>query len=189
MSTWNQLFHLNENENTKKKGKFTYLSWTHAWTALMKTGLDVGYTVGDVEYHKDETATVHTEMTIDGVTFPMWLPVMDHRNNSVSNPHANDINKARMRCLVKNIAMFGLGIYIYAGEDLPEAPAFDYATIQASVDAVIKGIAEGNLSAARKAWQEMTQDEKNQAWVAKSKGGSFNTAEKKVLQSTEFREA
>ena len=121
MSTWSKLFHLNENENAEKKGKFTYLSWTHAWTALMKQGLDVSYLVKDVEYHNDGTATVHTEMTIDNITFPMWLPVMDNRNQSIVSPNANDINKARMRCLVKNIAMFGLGIYIYSGEDLPEA--------------------------------------------------------------------
>ena len=54
----------------------------------------------------------------------MFLAVMDFKNKAVPNPNAMDINNSRMRCLVKNIAMFGLGLYIYAGEDLPEAPGF-----------------------------------------------------------------
>ena len=59
---------------------------------------------------------------IEDETLEMWLPVMNHRNQSLSVDQANmfDINKTLMRCLTKNLAMFGLGHYIYAGEDLPE---------------------------------------------------------------------
>jgi hypothetical protein len=189
MSTWEQLFSVNVNENTNQKGKFTYLSWTFAWSELMKVCPTATYTIDEVEYHQDNSASVHTTITIDGLTHQMFLAVMDFKNKSVPNPDSMAINNARMRCLVKNIAMFGLGRYIYAGEDIPEAAPFDYSTIQPSVDAIIKGIAEGNVSTVRVVWDEMTTDERNASWRAKTRGGCFNTAEKKFLQSTEFRES
>jgi len=187
MDNWNKLFSVNVNNNTKVKGKFTYLSWTFAWSELMKICPDATYTIEDVEYHNDGSATVHTTMTIDEITHQMFLAVMDFKNKAVQNPNAMDINNSRMRCLVKNIAMFGLGLYIYAGEDLPEAPAFDYDSIKPSIDAIIKGIAENDLSSAREAWEELTENEKRHSWKAKRDGGPFTQAEKKVLQSTEFR--
>lgn len=64
---------------------------------------------------------VRTEVTVGEETHEMWLPIMDNRNRAVMEPNAMDINKAVMRCLTKNLAMFGLGLYIYAGEDLPDA--------------------------------------------------------------------
>lgn len=66
----------------------------------------------------------------------MWLPVIDHRNKAIQNPNSFDINKNKMRCLVKCLGMFGLGLYIYAGEDLPEAeknPPFDLAAYEKAV--------------------------------------------------------
>ena len=65
---------------------------------------------------------VQTQVTAGNQTYEMWLPVMDMRNNAVLQPKMTDVNKAIMRCLTKNLAMFGLGLYIYAGEDLPEMP-------------------------------------------------------------------
>ena len=70
---------------------------------------------------QNDTVEVNVSVTVQGVTHSMWLPVMDNRNKSIVNPTTRDISDARMRCLVKAIAMHGLGIYIYAGEDLPEA--------------------------------------------------------------------
>ena len=64
---------------------------------------------------------VQTEVTAGDKTYEMWLPVMDIRNNTVLQPKMTEINKAIMRCLTKNLAMFGLGLYIYAGEDLPSS--------------------------------------------------------------------
>jgi hypothetical protein len=69
----------------------------------------------------NETCEVHVSVTVEGKTHSMFLPVMDNRNKSIANPSTRDISDARMRCLVKAIAMHGLGIYIYAGEDLPSA--------------------------------------------------------------------
>ena len=66
---------------------------------------------------------VYCTVTIDGLSRQMWLPVMDFKNQAISNPDVVQLNKAKMRCLVKCLAMFGLGHYIYAGEDLPSAEA------------------------------------------------------------------
>ena len=69
----------------------------------------------------DATAFVGVDATIKGITRRCLLPVMDHKNKAIPKPNAFDVNKAQMRCLQKAIAMHGLGLYIYAGEDLPEA--------------------------------------------------------------------
>ena len=132
---------INVNENTEKKNGLTYLSWAWAWAELKKVYPDATYQIRQFDgkpYLFDENLgyMVMTEMTIDGMTHEMWLPVMDGANKAMKDkPYAVqtkykeiavqpatmfDINTAIMRCLTKNIAMFGLGLYIYAGEDLPE---------------------------------------------------------------------
>ena len=96
-------------------------------------------------YDENTGYMVFTTVTIDGITHMMWLPVMDGANKAMKNqPYTYatkyngektvdaatmfDINKTIMRCLVKNLAMFGLGLYIYAGEDLPEAEVEEQKT-------------------------------------------------------------
>ena len=145
---------INVNENTEKKNGLTYLSWAWAWAELKKVYSDAVYQIRQFDgkpYLYDENLgyMVMTEMTVDGITHEMWLPVMDGANKAMKDkPYTYevkeyrngkwtgnytekdvaaatmfDINTAIMRCLVKNIAMFGLGLYIYAGEDLPEEDA------------------------------------------------------------------
>lgn len=121
----NMLISLNVNDKTEKKNGLTYLSWSSAWTEFLKVYPDAKYRVikreDGMPYFKDESgAFVYTEVTAGGITREMWLCVMDARNKAIKNPDAFDINKTIMRCLVKNLAIFGLGLYIYAGEDLPE---------------------------------------------------------------------
>lgn len=124
-----KLIDLNVNDKAEKKGKFTYLSWCWAWARFKEACPDAVYEIvkqpSGLPYICDpETGyMVFTKITAAGVTHEMWLPVLDY-NNKPLKPGAADmyaINKAIMRCLVKNMAMFGLGLYIYAGEDLPEA--------------------------------------------------------------------
>ena len=88
----------------------------------------------------NDTAEVNVAVTVEGVTHAMWLPVMDNRNKSIVNPTTRDISDARMRCLVKCIAMFGLGIYIYAGEDLPESTKTE--VVSADQSSEIKALLE-----------------------------------------------
>ena len=70
-------------------------------------------------FYPDGSASVHVTVSIGDLARSMWLPVMDNRNNAISNPTSRQISDAKMRCLVKCIAILGLGHYIFAGEDLP----------------------------------------------------------------------
>lgn len=138
MSTvFERLSAINVNEHVEKKKDLSYLSWAWAWSETKKACPDATYKIGETEYDEDLGFMCHTTVTIEGETLEMWLPVMDGANKSMKKQAYTystrfgdktveaattfDINKTIMRCLVKNLAMFGLGIYIYAGEDLPEA--------------------------------------------------------------------
>lgn len=122
-----ELNEINCNDKTEKKGKLTYLSWVWAWGELKKRYPDSNYTVYENKdgwlYHTDgKTAWVKTGVTVNGVEHIEYLPVMDYNNKSipVANITSYDVNKAIQRSLTKAIARHGIGLYIYAGEDLPE---------------------------------------------------------------------
>jgi len=138
MTTFEKLSAINVNKHVEKKKDLTYLSWAWAWSEVKKACPDATYKIGETEYDDALGFMCHTTVTIEGETLEMWLPVMDGANKSmlkrsytystrfgdktVESATTFDINKTMMRCLVKNLAMFGMGIYIYAGEDLPETP-------------------------------------------------------------------
>ena len=152
-----ELYSLNVNSYVEKKNDLSYLSWSYAWAEFKKVYPDATYEVKKDEqgrcYFGDELFgyMVYTSVTAGGLTYEMWLPVMDGANKAMKalpytykvadwqwNPAIRkkekvgeiektveamtmfDVNKTVMRCLVKNLAMFGLGLYIYAGEDLPQ---------------------------------------------------------------------
>ena len=123
-----ELLKVNVNDHTERKGQLTYLSWAWAWAEVLK--IDPAATWIAHQYGPQgseqpcmwigETAIVHCSVTINGLRRECLLPVMDHKNNAVKLPDARKISDAIMRCMTKAIAMHGLGLYIYAGEDLPE---------------------------------------------------------------------
>ena len=142
---------VNDNVEKKKTGKteLSYLSWSWAWAEVKKLFPDARYEILKFQsangnllpYLYDEKTgyMVFTNVTIDNLTHEMWLPVMDGANKAMKGEEYTystkysgektvdpasmfDVNKTIMRCLVKNLAMFGLGLYIYSGEDLPEEP-------------------------------------------------------------------
>lgn len=143
-----KLYTIDVSEKIEKKNDLSYLSWSWAWAELMKVYPQAKYEIKKFNdgqpYLYDEKLgyMVFTSITIDDDTKEMWLPVMDSNNKamkdhpykyqiknrstgqliekSVDPASMFDINKTIWRCLVKNISMFGLGLYIYAGEDLPE---------------------------------------------------------------------
>lgn len=155
-----QLYQLNLNDKVENKNGLTYLSWANAWAAFKMVYPNATYRIiknpqTNLPYFADETGImVYTEITADRTTYEMWLPVMDSANKAMKlQPYtyqvwdkANrkfvektveaatmfSINKTVMRCLVKNLAMFGLGLYIFAGEDMPETVSDDItqATVQ-----------------------------------------------------------
>lgn len=146
-TTFEKLSSINVNKFVEKKNGLTYLSWAYAWSETKKNCPSATYTIGETEYDDATGFMCHTEVTIDGETLEMWLPVMDGANKSmkkvgytyttrygekqVDAATSFDINKTIMRCLVKNLAMFGLGIYIYAGDDLPNAQEEAAPTVKA----------------------------------------------------------
>ena len=115
-------------EKTEKKNGLTYLSWAWAWGEVKKLHPDATYTIYENaqgwNYHSDgRTCWVKTGMTVNGIEHIEYLPMMDFRNASIKAEMVTsfDVNKAIQRSLTKAVARHGLGLYIYAGEDLPEA--------------------------------------------------------------------
>jgi hypothetical protein len=145
-SVFETLNAINVNDKVEKKKDLTYLSWSYAWGEVKKVYSDATYNIvfdpnTNKPYFYDETLgyMVMTSVTIQEQTLEMWLPVMDGANQAMKSEAYEystrygvktvdaatmfDINKTLMRCLTKNLAMFGLGLYIFAGEDLPEVDA------------------------------------------------------------------
>ena len=115
------------NGKTEQKNGLTYLSWAWAWTELKKRFPDATYTVYENDkgwnYFTDEsTCWVKTGVTVNGIEHIEYLPVMDFKNKSIplGSVTSFEVNKAIQRSLTKAIARHGLGLYIYAGEDLPD---------------------------------------------------------------------
>lgn len=120
-----ELLKINVNDHTERKGNLTYLSWAWAWAEVLKIDSAASWVAHEwadrpAMFLPDGSAMVKVSVTIKGDTKSCVLPVMDNRNRAIQNPDAFAINTAIMRCLAKAIAMHGLGLYIYAGEDLPE---------------------------------------------------------------------
>ena len=127
MSVFEKLNSINVNDKTESKNGLTYLSWAWAWAEVKKVAPNATYTIYENKdgwnYHTDgKTCWVKTGVTIDFVEHIEYLPVMDYRNKSIplENITSFDVNKAIQRSLTKACARHGLGLYIYAGEDLPE---------------------------------------------------------------------
>lgn len=125
-----ELNNVNVNDKTEKKNGLTYLSWAWAWGEIKKRHPDANYKVyesdGGMFYHTDgNTCWVKTGVTVNGIEHIEYLPIMDFKNKSI--PYGSvtsfDVNKAIQRSLTKACARHGLGLYIYAGEDLPEEDA------------------------------------------------------------------
>ena len=120
------LLKINVNGHTERKGNLTYLSWAWAWAEVLKIDPSARWTAHEwdnspVMVLRNGTAMVKVSVEIKGDIKTCILPVMDNRNKAIVDPDAFAVNTAIMRCLAKAIAMHGLGLYIYAGEDLPEA--------------------------------------------------------------------
>lgn len=170
---FDELYSLNVNENVEKKNGLTYLSWSWAIAEVLKKHPDMTYKIlrfeNNLPYTYDEKTgyMVFTEVTICGITREMWLPVMDGANKAMLDHEYKyevknyktgeliekkvapatmfDINKTIMRCLTKNFAMFGLGLYIYAGEDLPEEEQTRKIT-EEQIEKIQKLVAEDKIN-------------------------------------------
>lgn len=124
---FSKLNSINCNDKTEKKNGLTYLAWAYAWGEVKKLFPDATYTIYENAqgwfYHTDgNTCWVKTGVTINGIEHIEYLPVMDFKNRSIPVEQVTsfDVNKAIQRSLTKAVARHGLGLYIYAGEDLPD---------------------------------------------------------------------
>ena len=125
-SVFETLNAINVNGRTETKNGLTYLSWAWAWATAKEHYPESTYTIYEdadgVFYHRDHnSAWVKTGVTIEGIEHIEYLPIMDFRNNSIElvKIKSTDVNKAIQRSLTKALARHGLGLYVYAGEDLP----------------------------------------------------------------------
>lgn len=158
--TWKTLSGLNVNDDKEKKGRFDYLSWADAWKHVQNNVEDATYELLEDLVYPDNTREVRCSVTINGVTHTMWLAVMDNTNRAIKNPDARAINDARMRCFVKAIAMHGLGLYIYQGEDLPDAPEEKPKKKKPQIDVSVQP-------------QEPVQEEPKEGWRLLWHNGEF----------------
>lgn len=160
MSVFSTLNDINVNGHVEKKNGLSYLSWAWAWAEVKKNYPDAIYTIYENKdglfYHTDgQTAWVKTGVTINGIEHIEYLPVMDMRNKSIRIEAITsfDVNKAIQRSLTKACARHGLGLYIYAGEDLPESeqeplvPSKDEMAEMSTVRTQILGLAKGDIDA------------------------------------------
>jgi len=126
MKTFNELRLINVNEHTERKGKFTYLSWTWAVDQLLQNDPTATWKFDEPVYFA-ETLMVFCSVTAFGKTMTCQMPVLNNMNKAIQNPDAFAVNTAMQRALVKTISLFGIGLYIYAGEDLPDEETPDLA--------------------------------------------------------------
>lgn len=182
-----KLLKTNVNEHVEKKNNLSYLSWAWAWAEALKADPTATYQIALFDEHGadgrkrtvpymniNDTAMVMVTVTIFGKPMTCQLPVMDHRNKAIPNPDAFAVNTAHMRCMTKALSLHGLGLYIYAGEDLPEEgpvpasikhsprggigedlPAEEKEYLKTVADILTTQVAEGNVG---RAYERLTEE-------------------------------
>lgn len=140
ISNYSRLAAVNVNSKVEQKNGLSYLSWAWAVDQLMRSDPQATWEYGAPVYFA-ETMMVFCTVTAFGKKMTAQLPVMDHRNKAIPNPDAFQVNTAMQRCLVKAIALHGLGLYIYAGEDLPP---LDTEAIERKAAELVQLHLEGN---------------------------------------------
>lgn len=171
-NNFQSLYELDVNHKTETKSGLKYLSWAFAWAEFKKVYPDATYSTDLYDgkpYLADDVLgyMVSTKVTVDGLTIPMHLPVLDGANKAMKSQAYSystkykekeckaasmfDINTAIMRCLTKNLAMFGLGLYIYAGEDIPSVDNSE--EIEAAIAMIDQAIQTNDVKYIGDHWQ------------------------------------
>ena len=152
MSKYAELRKIDVSEYMEKKGKFNYLSWAHAVDLLLQQDPTAVW-----QYHTplefNDTVMVFCSVTAFGKTMTAQLPVLDYANKALKNPDAMAVNTAMQRCLAKAIALHGLGLYIYQGEDLPDI---------SPLETLKETYADKGIDAARVYYANLSKYEKDQ---------------------------
>lgn len=188
--TYAEIAAINVNEHVEKKQGLSYLSWAYAVDTLLRLDPTAKWEYGEPVRFGD-TLMVFCTVTAFGSARMAQLPVMDHRNKAIANPDAFAVNTAMQRCLAKAIALHGLGLYIYAGEDLPigdaepkeEKPRDEVP--KAQIDAAIADMmaaAEDGMESLTAAWKELPAPVRKAVMEA---GGMVEP--KKIAQANDVR--
>jgi len=152
MSKYLELRKIDVSEHLEKKGKFNYISWSWAVDTLLQQDPTATW-----EYKEPvqfgETLMVFCSVTAFGKTMTAQLPVLDFSNKAMKNPDAMAVNTAMQRCLAKAIALHGIGLYIYSGEDLPDVSPLE--TLKSTY-------ADKGIEAARVVYAKMSREDKEQ---------------------------
>jgi hypothetical protein len=152
MSKYLELRKIDVSEHLEKKGKFNYISWSWAVDTLLQQDPTATW-----EYKEPvqfgETLMVFCSVTAFGKTMTAQLPVLDFSNKAMKNPDAMAVNTAMQRCLAKAIALHGIGLYIYSGEDLPDVNPLE--TLKSTY-------ADKGIEAARVVYAKMSREDKEQ---------------------------
>lgn len=155
MSVFETLYGIDVNDHIEKKNKLSYLSWAWAWAYVKSLYPDAQYTIYENadgwNYHTDgRTAWVKTGVTIDGLEHIEYLYVMDFRNQSIplDKITSKDVNTAIQRSITKALARHGLGLCLYAGEDIPEENILRDLTLSdvEKLQKQVLGLADGNAA-------------------------------------------
>lgn len=173
-------------KHTEKKGGFTYLSWPFAVSELLKRHPDATWDVveyGGKPYMETPAGCfVKVSVTANGVTRSQVHPILNNNNKTVAQPDAFQVNTSIQRALVKAIALHGLGLYIYAGEDLPdkpdEPPVFPSADMRRAYVEGLSGFCAANdPMGTRQLWDEMTNEQREDIWDA------FSASERRNIKA------
>lgn len=171
MDVFKTLNKVDVNEHTESKNGLTYLSWAWAWSEVKKRYPLSTYTIYENvdgwNYHHDgKTAWVKTGVTIESVEHIEYLPVLDFKNKSIPLDKLTsfNVNTAIQRSLTKAIARHGLGLYIYAGEDLPEIEVWKHGERDEYSFAIKEAVGESDFLGVKQLWNELTKRQKNDIW-------------------------
>ena len=144
-SVFETLNKINVEEHVEEKNGLRYLSWAWAWKTLKENYPNAQYKIYETEqginYFTDgRTAWVKTGVIVEGLEHIEYLPVMDYKNNSIPLEKVTsfDVNKTIQRSLTKAVARHGLGLYVYAGEDLPDEPKTEKPQVAIQVSKEVK---------------------------------------------------
>jgi hypothetical protein len=172
MSVFANLNQIDVNKHTEDKGKFTYLSWAWAWQTVKQEYPKTTYTIYENDqgwnYHTDgRTAWVKTGVTIDSIEHIEYLPVLNFNNKPIPADKLTsfDVNTAIQRSVVKAIARHGLGLYIYAGEDLPDVPIWDDSGMKDTyLKQMYETIGESDEVGTVELWRDLNKAQQTDVW-------------------------
>jgi len=172
MSVFETLSKIDVNQHTESKGNLTYLSWAWAWQVTKQNYPTASYTVYENDmgwnyHHDNRTAWVKTGVTIENIEHIEYLPVLDFKNKSIAVDKLTsfNVNTAIQRSLTKAIARHGLGLYIYAGEDLPDTPTWSDKDMKESyTKQMFEAIGESDEVGIVELWRDLTKAQQADVW-------------------------